>query len=103
MMTSHFLRCAIVLGALLGGCSSSGGMGDDGTGDDGNAAVDAAVSRCGNGVCDPGETESTCSADCHSLCGNHVCDPGETTATCAGDCPAAVCSPADPSSCTGET
>ncbi|MDQ3368296.1 MAG: hypothetical protein M3680_22960 [Myxococcota bacterium] len=36
-------------------------------------------------------------------CGNRVCEATETTASCAADCPAATCTVADPTSCSGET
>ncbi|MBI4162323.1 MAG: PGF-pre-PGF domain-containing protein, partial [Candidatus Aenigmarchaeota archaeon] len=50
---------------------------------------------CGNGVCETGETESSCAADCKpteqgSVCGNGVCESDESTATCETDCPAPV-------------
>ncbi len=70
------------------------------------------ASGCGNGTCDPGETCSTCQADCGlcagcgdgtcnngenctscpedcgvcSTCGNGTCDPGENCVNCAADC-----------------
>ena len=69
------------------GCMSSSG--DDGPGGDDDT--------CGNHVCDPGESMSSCPEDCHAVgsgsgsgetCGNHMCDAGETTASCPQDCPA---------------
>jgi hypothetical protein len=48
-----------------------------------------------NGVCDPGETNANCPADCPlPVCNNDGdCDPGETNANCPADCPAGcVCS-----------
>ena len=50
---------------------------------------------CGDGVCDAGESTSTCASDCPSTgptCGDGVCETGESTSTCAADCPAA-CTP----------
>lgn len=41
-------------------------------------------SVCGNGVCEPGENNFNCPADCY--CGNGTCDPGESYPSCA-DCP----------------
>jgi len=44
---------------------------------------------CGNGVCQTGETHTSCPGDCPAVtCGNGTCDTGETTATCPVDCPA---------------
>ena len=40
--------------------------------------------QCGNGVCDAGETATTCFNDCH--CGNGICDGGETERSCFDDC-----------------
>ena len=44
--------------------------------------------RCGNSVCEEGESSETCSADCGlpNRCGNGVCDDGESTAICPADC-----------------
>lgn len=41
---------------------------------------------CGDGACQPGETATSCPADCH--CGNGTCNPGqgETLYNCAADC-----------------
>ena len=45
----------------------------------------AASSRCGDGVCDLGET---CSVDCigENLCGNGTCDSEENSVNCPEDC-----------------
>jgi len=59
--------------------------------DQGEAGVrpDMDLAKCGNSVCDPGETHANCPLDCPaSTCGNSVCDSGETYATCPQDCPA---------------
>ncbi|UJR81965.1 trypsin-like serine peptidase [Sandaracinus amylolyticus] len=41
---------------------------------------------CGDGTCSGTETSETCAADCEApRCGDDVCDRGES-ATCAGDC-----------------
>lgn len=47
---------------------------------------------CGNGKCENGENESSCSADCAPVgpvCGNGQCEMGENTSNCAKDCPPA--------------
>lgn len=51
----------------------------------------AQTNKCDNdGVCDSGETYSTCLNDCH--CGNGVCDYSETYTSCSSDCSApSVC------------
>jgi hypothetical protein len=44
---------------------------------------------CGNGVCSPGETCSSCPFDCGAcppVCGNHVCESGESCLSCSADC-----------------
>ncbi len=40
---------------------------------------------CGNGVCDPGETYTTCPADCPS-CGDGTCASNESVNNCQQDC-----------------
>lgn len=55
-------------------------------------------SRCGDGVCDPGETCATCDEDCGGCpprCGDGVCDALEDCATCAEDC-VALCNECAP-------
>ncbi|MFO1518143.1 MAG: Calx-beta domain-containing protein [bacterium] len=42
---------------------------------------------CGNSTCETGENNTNCPADCAAVCGNAVCETGETNATCPGDCP----------------
>src|SRR5262249_47057018 len=43
---------------------------------------------CGDGVCNAGETCSTCQSDCGvcPYCGDFACNGGETCGTCPGDC-----------------
>jgi hypothetical protein len=44
---------------------------------------------CGNGVCSPGESCSSCSKDCGAcppVCGNGRCESGESCSNCRGDC-----------------
>ena len=46
------------------------------------------VDVCGNGFCEvaAGETIENCPADCTPRCGNGVCEAGETAAGCTEDC-----------------
>ena len=48
----------------------------------------ATTNKCGNGVCDSGETNATCAVDCPGapMCGNGTCETGETATNCAADC-----------------
>jgi hypothetical protein len=114
------ILCALF---IVGACSTGDGSG---TGDDDSPAADAAAPkcgdgicagseigncaadcgsgpgvRCGNGMCENGESTATCATDCpaQSMCGNSVCDTGETTANCPSDCPAQGNCPADPTEC----
>ena len=43
---------------------------------------------CGDGVCNQGENETSCSKDCkiNPICGDGICDAGETTTNCEEDC-----------------
>jgi len=46
---------------------------------------------CGNSVCEPGETWSTCGQDCEApadVCGDGLCTPGENQVACPVDCDA---------------
>lgn len=48
---------------------------------------------CGNGACEAGESQTSCSQDCGSptpVCGNGACEAGETTQSCAQDCKTTV-------------
>lgn len=47
------------------------------------------TASCGNGLCEVGETPETCSADCDGdgpVCGNGVCEATESPQTCPNDC-----------------
>ena len=54
--------------------------------------------HCGNGICDTaaGEDATTCPDDC--LCGNGDGDPGESNSSCPADCPPlpSACTPTTP-------
>jgi len=55
----------------------------------GCAEVDNSVEpRCGDGICNGGETPETCPDDCGqpAYCGDGECNGGETSATCPEDC-----------------
>lgn len=59
----------------------------------GNACVgdddDSGGAQCGNGVCEAGETESSCRSDCDGtepVCGNFICEAGENDSNCGTDC-----------------
>jgi hypothetical protein len=51
----------------------------------------------------PPDAASSVDAAPPTHCGNGVCEVGETISTCPQDCAAATCTPSDPNSCTGET
>lgn len=44
--------------------------------------------QCGNGLCETGETCTSCSTDCGScvVCGNGLCESGESCLNCSTDC-----------------
>jgi hypothetical protein len=52
------------------------------------------VPVCGDGICESGEDEFACPADCaaapaEAVCGDGVCDSGEDETSCSADCAAA--------------
>lgn len=68
------------------------GLPDSGVDGGGDASVDAGVfspvfAQCGNGLCEPGETQSC--ADCPATagtCGDGTCNVGENSSSCFADC-----------------
>jgi hypothetical protein len=55
----------------------------------GNQTAAAQGKKCGNGVCQTGETCSTCPADCGvcpPVCGDASCNGSETCSSCPADC-----------------
>ena len=49
------------------------------------------LSVCGDGICNFGETTSSCPVDCPPVCGDGTCDGTETCSSCTADC--GVCPP----------
>lgn len=48
---------------------------------------DLPAAHCGNQICDPRETSSSCPQDCSSAqCGDNVCSPAENNLICPADC-----------------
>jgi len=51
--------------------------------------------KCGDGICNGNEWCGSCPSDCGSCCGNGTCDNGETCGSCSqdcGSCPVPTCS-----------
>ena len=60
----------------------------------GNQTAAAQGKKCGNGVCQTGETCSSCPTDCGvcpPVCGDASCNGSETCSSCPADC--GVCPP----------
>jgi hypothetical protein len=55
-------------------------------------------STCGNGSCEPGETQTGCPQDCTPPCAHEVCDPGAALDQACNTCAGTVCG-ADPFCC----
>ncbi len=76
---------------------------DDGDGDDPvpcdadtcDGSADADVDPCGDGVCEAGETATSCPVDCEGLCGGSECDGLCCDDVCVDDVDGACCSEED--------
>jgi hypothetical protein len=55
-------------------------------------------SICGNGTCEPGETQTSCPQDCTPPCAHEICDPGAALDQSCNTCAGTVCG-ADPFCC----
>lgn len=77
------LSVALVAAALFAGCART-------TPPDEPAGAELALSVCGNGACDTGESCASCPGDCgrctQEHCGNDTCGRRETCVTCERDC-----------------
>jgi hypothetical protein len=79
--------------SLLVTCAAGCGPGESGSAGNIQAVKGGVGNRCGDGICGPKESCSSCPQDCGqcSACGNGICEAGETSSTCPSDCPAAAC------------
>ena len=57
-----------------------------------NPGTNFSIPRCGNKVCEPGESANTCLVDCFACNENGSCEPdiGENSVSCKKDCPAST-------------
>jgi flagellin-like protein len=78
----------------ISGTGSSGGNGGGNGGNNGggNGGGNGGSNSCGDGICNNGDTCSTCPTDCGicgnsgGYCGDGICNNGETCSTCPTDC-----------------
>ncbi|MEO6772716.1 MAG: hypothetical protein ABI467_06800 [Kofleriaceae bacterium] len=72
----------------LAACASPDSPCEDNPDGCGSTSPDAAGPHCGNGVCETGESSTSCAADCKPgpTCGDGTCDSTETASSCPSDC-----------------
>lgn len=84
--------CAADCGQCCGNGLCESGRGETCSTCDDDCGICTPAPRCGDGTCDPGETATSCPADCDTTeCGDGTCDPDEDSTTCPADCPAPTC------------
>ena len=96
---------ADVLVAMDTAAANTDALGDspiDSDSADAEAVGPCGSAMCGNGVCNCGETGTTCPADCSGTCGNGVCAGEETVDSCPADCAFLAAHTAGPCSKPGE-
>ncbi|MBA4337206.1 hypothetical protein C0416_05570 [bacterium] len=89
----RFYLMILVLSLLAGSCNNDKGGASTKTCLNPNDPSCNVTPVCGNDVCEAGETNVSCPADCTlTTCGNGVCDNGEDSTSCPSDCdPVSVC------------